>query len=264
MDAQPWPTTARDAGPSSSDARQPEPVEQQNPHPDALHTEIDAARRALRAPGAAAVSGIVFSLLLSVSLILIRLAMPTNPRDAGIWLSNPALENSVQIALSLVPFAGVAFLWFIGVVRDRMGTREDRLFATVYLGSGLLFVAMLFVAAAMGAGLMIGLASASGTIASSDAWRLGRAVTLVVMMTYAMRMAAVFMISTASIALRIAIMPRWIVVLGYLCALILLVSSGLVPGVELLFPAWVLLVSVYLLVVRRRLARAEAAGLALG
>ena len=48
------------------------------------------------------------------------------------------------MGLYLVPFAGIAFLWFIGVVRDRIGEREDKFFATVFFGSGLLFVAMLF------------------------------------------------------------------------------------------------------------------------
>jgi hypothetical protein len=27
----------------------------------------------------------------------------------------------VSLALGLLPFAGIAFLWFIGVVRDRLG-----------------------------------------------------------------------------------------------------------------------------------------------
>ena len=59
----------------------------------------------------------------------------------------------MAIALNLVPFAGIAFLWFIGVLRDRIGEREDRFFATVFLGSGLLFVAMIFVAAGIGGAL---------------------------------------------------------------------------------------------------------------
>ena len=64
-------------------------------------------------------------------------------------------EAAVAIALNLVPFAGIAFLWFIGVLRDRIGEHEDRFFATVFLGSGLLFVAMIFVAAAI-TGAVIG------------------------------------------------------------------------------------------------------------
>jgi hypothetical protein len=53
------------------------------------------------------------------------------------------------LALYLVPFAGIAFLWFIGVLRDRLGELEDRFFATVFFGSGLLFLAMLFASAAV-------------------------------------------------------------------------------------------------------------------
>ena len=61
----------------------------------------------------------------------------------------------MALALNLVPFAGIAFLWFIGVLRDRLGEREDRFFATVFLGSGLLFLAMLFISAAVAGGIII-------------------------------------------------------------------------------------------------------------
>ena len=53
-----------------------------------------------------------------------------------------------------MPFSGIAFLWFIAVVRHLIGDREDRFFATVFLGSGLLFVAMLFIAAGVGGALL--------------------------------------------------------------------------------------------------------------
>ena len=68
----------------------------------------------------------------------------------------------MEIALNLIPFAGIAFLWFIGVLRDRIGQREDRFFAIVFLGSGLLFVAMLFVAAAVSGGLFAAASRSSG------------------------------------------------------------------------------------------------------
>ena len=82
----------------------------------------------VRAPRAAAIAGIIFSILLMTSFILIRVAVPANPLEAGVWLQTGA--GKVVLALNLVPFAGVAFLWFIGVLRDRLGEREDRFFAT--------------------------------------------------------------------------------------------------------------------------------------
>src|SRR5947209_12856364 len=110
--------------------------------------ELTAAQKAIRTPRAAALAGIAFAILLITSLVLVRLAVPKNPNEAGTWISSSSKRNSVLLALSLVPFAGIAFLWFIGVVRARVGTAEDQFFSTVFLGSGLLFVAMLFVAAA--------------------------------------------------------------------------------------------------------------------
>lgn len=215
-----------------------------------MNAEVDATRKALRTPRAAAISGIAFSLLLTTSLVLIRLAVSQDARTSGHWVANPGLRNSVLVALNLVPFSGIAFLWFIGVVRDRMGLHEDRFFASVFLGSGLLFVAMLFASTAMGAALITSAsaAGASANLLTSDTWRIDRALTYTLLTTYAMRMAAVFMIATATITLRIAIMPRWLGLLGYGCALVLLLSVGYLPWVEVLFPAWVFIVSTYILV----------------
>ena len=97
--------------------------------------------RNLRTPRAAAVAGIIFSALLITALVLLRLSAPAHASNPGAWLSNPRNRAEVAVALNLIPFAGIAFLWFIGVLRDRIGDREDRFFATVFLGSGLLFVA---------------------------------------------------------------------------------------------------------------------------
>jgi hypothetical protein len=210
---------------------------------------IPATSRALRTPRAAAVAGIVFSGLLSISLVLIRTTVPVSPSRQGNVALDPSSLNEILIAVNLIPFAGIAFLWFIGVVRDRIGQREDRFFATIFLGSGLLFVAMLFVSTAMAAGLLITFQSAGNSLLNTEVWRLSRNVTYTLVITYAMRMAGVFIISTATIALRTAFMPSWLAFLGYILALVLLLSSGLLPYVELLFPAWVFLVSVYTLVV---------------
>lgn len=215
---------------------------------DTVNAEIDIARQTLRTPRAAAISGIIFSLLLITSLTLIRLSIPGNASAAIATGSNPALRNTVLIALNLSPFAGIAFLWFVGVIRDRMGAREDRFFASVFLGSGILFVAMLFVATAMAAGLIASSVGASGGPLTSDVGRIFRAVIYTLMTTYAMRMAAVFMIATATISLHTAIMPRWLGLLGYACALILLLSVGFLPWIEVLFPVWVFVVSTYILI----------------
>src|SRR5205823_10855700 len=137
---------------------------------------------------AAAVAGVVFSVFLIAALVLLRLATPAQPGVAGVWLTEPG-RAAVVIALNLVPFAGIAFLWFIGVLRDRIGEREDRFFATVFLGSGLLFVGMLFVGAAVAGGLIAGVTASGPPVGGILA--LGRHVTALLLNVYAMRMAAV-------------------------------------------------------------------------
>ena len=138
-------------------------------------------------------------------------------------------------------------MWFIGVVRDRIGQLEDRFFASVFLGSGLLFVAMLFAASAVAGGLIADEALRSGAAPGPDVLALGRQVTGLLLHVYAMRMAAVFTISTATITLRTQVIPRWIGIAGFAVAAVLLVSVGLTPWVELLFPAWILLLSIDIL-----------------
>jgi hypothetical protein len=209
----------------------------------------------LRTPRAAAVAGIIFSVLLITALTVLRLSAPPSPATAGIWLTDSGHRAAVAVALNLVPFAGIAFLWFIGVLRDRIGEREDRFFATVFLGSGLLFVAMLFVAAAAGGALV---ASATGSaLPGSGTLALGRNVTTSLLNVYCMRMAAVFTLTTVTIARRTQIVSRWLTLAGLACAVVLLVGIGITPWVELLFPAWILALSLDILSAGSRAASAQ-------
>jgi hypothetical protein len=192
----------------------------------------------LRTPRAAGIAGVLFAVLLTVALVLIRLAAASSAVDAGTWIADPGRKREVVLALKLVPFAGIAFLWFIGVMRDRIGPHEDRFFATVFLGSGLLFVGMLFVASAVTAGYLADVAQAGVTAGIA-----GRRIGGIVLHTYAMRMASVFTISTATIGLRTGSLSRWLGFLGYALAMILLLVIEVTPWVELLFPFWILLVS---------------------
>jgi preprotein translocase subunit Sec61beta len=204
------------------------------------HGEPLAGSR-LRTPRAAAVAGILFSLLLGLALVLIIISVPANPATTGAWLTDPARRGTLAVALNLVPFAGIAFLWFIGVVRDRIGQLEDRFFASVFLGSGLLFVAMLFTGAAFAGG--IGAEIIAGTSPSPDTLDISRQITMLLLRLYAMRMAAVFTMSAATILLRTKVGPRWIGMLGLAVGVVLLVSVGLSLWLTLLFPAWILLLS---------------------
>jgi hypothetical protein len=212
-----------------------------------METEIELTRESLRTPRAAGLAGVLFALLFGAVIVLARSSVPADPDDAGEWLTDDSRRHSVTLALNLIPFAGIAFLWFMGAVRSRIGRYEDRLFATVYLGSGLLFVAMLFVLGGVAASLIVTQAELASD-AGLEQWRFGRRVTYHLMTTYAMRVAAVFTIATSTVVLRLAVLQRWIAFVGFAAGVVLLFAGPSYSWVAITFPAWVLLVSVTLLV----------------
>ncbi|MGA8659244.1 MAG: hypothetical protein WB586_24205 [Chthoniobacterales bacterium] len=210
-----------------------------------MKQEATLIRARVKTPRAAAVAGILFAVLLITGLSLFRLSVRADPLETGAWLKTSS--NTVALALNLVPFAGIAFLWFIGVLRDRLGELEDRFFATVFLGSGLLFLATLFASAAVAGGIIIAYARPEGLLDSAT-FTFARAATYEIMNLYAVKMAAVFMISTSTLTIRTGFTPRWIAFLGFAFALLLLLSGRYIDWILLVFPLWVLLISIYILI----------------
>jgi len=200
----------------------------------------------LETPRSAAIAGIVFSVLMISGLLLIRLTVRANPLETGTWLKTSS--GTVALTLTLVPFAGIAFLWFIGVLRDRLGELEDRFFGTIFLGSGLLFVAMLFASAAVAGGIVIAYREKPAALLDSATFAFARAAGYEIMNLYAAKMAAVFMVSTSTVAIRTGLFARWIAFIGYAFALFLLLSGRYVEWVIMVFPLWVLLVGIYILI----------------
>jgi hypothetical protein len=199
-----------------------------------------------RAPRAAAIAGIIFSVLLITSLLLLRRSVPVLPLETGQWLRERS--GTVSVAVNLVPFAGIAFLWFIGVVRDRLGDREDRFFTTVFLGSGLLFLAMLFAAAAFVGAIVGAYRIEFDRLPGSATFTVAREFAYEAMNVYAVRMAAVFTIATSTLALRTGFVSRWIAFIGYVAALALLFAGRHIGWIVLVFPTWVLVLSLHILV----------------
>jgi len=199
----------------------------------------------LRTPKAAAIAGIVFSILFIIIFWLLRSVVPADPLEPGAWLDTSS--RSIAIALNLVPFAGIAFLWFLGALRDRLGQLEDRFFATVFFGSAVLFLAMLFTAAAILGALVLAFAAHPNEVINSTTFYFARAATYNIMNVYAIKMAAVFMISTSTVVIYTAIVPRWIAVLGFIMALALLLGSYFISWSVFVLPLWVVLISVYIL-----------------
>ena len=222
-------------------------------------SELSPARQRLRTPRAAAVAGILFSVLFTTFMVLIRLSLPESltGSETASWLHGN--ESVISLALTLVPFAGIAFLWFIGVMRDRLGSMEDQFLSTVFMGSGLLFLAMMFAAAAIAGGIVTSYNIAADVLVENGVITFGRAVMYTITNVYAIRMAGVFMISSGTLWIRTGVMPRLLAFLTYGLALVLLFTPSFSLWLILVFPAWVLIISVFILV-RKPMGDSKSAG----
>jgi hypothetical protein len=217
------------------------------------------------APQAAAIVGILFAALFIAGIVLLRQAVPADPHDPGTWLAQPSYRGGIQVALHLVPFIGITFLWFMAVLRARIGLLEDQFFGTVFLGSGLLFVATLFAAGAVSSGLVTAVDIAPDRLAGSDVYAVARATSYSMMNVFGIKMAGVFMFVTSAIGLRTAIFPRPLAFAGYGLGAVLLLAITDFPWIALVFPLWVLLISLTILLANfRTRGRAKAPGAAAG
>ena len=206
--------------------------------------------RPLRTPRAAAIAGILFAVLSIAIIIIFQVSIPADSYSQTDWLAEQS--GNITLAVGLYPFAGIAFLWFMGVVRDRLGYLEDQFFSTLFFGSGLLYLAMIFATAAAAGGLIATYAVDPELIAESGLYLFGRAMIYKFNNVFAMRMAAMFMTALGTIWVRTRLMPRWLAISTYLIAITLLIGISFFPWTTLLFPSWVLVISAYILVLNYR------------
>jgi hypothetical protein len=208
-------------------------------------------RREVRSPRSAAIAGIVFSLLMITSMILLyRSATATLVDIDREWLES--WSGAASVVLILVPFAGIAFLWFTGVMRDLMGDLEDKFFSTVFLGSGIILVVMMYIWAAAFGAVFGTYALAGGVSVHKDVYLYGLVFMNQILGNYFLRMAAVYMLSIGSLWTRTKVVPRWLTIVTYVVGLGFLLFAGSLRETRFIFPAWVFLVSVYILILNYR------------
>ena len=152
----------------------------------------------------------------------------------------------------VVPFAGIAFLWFTGVIRDRLGEHEDKFFATLFLSSGIISVVLFFIWAAIFGAIMGTTALAAVGLADDDIYIFGFALMNQIIGNYALRMAGVYMTAIGTLWARSGVMPRWLTIVTYILALGFLLAAGWAREARFIFPAWVFVVSVYILILNYR------------
>ena len=198
-------------------------------------------RTALPMPRSAAIDGILFPVLLIRSLWLQQVSILAEAARLGVWVSENA--GQLSLALNLIPIATVSFIWFLDVPRDWHGAREDQFFATVRLGSGLMFLGMMFVAPSTVNALIVTCGNPSSTPLDAADYILDRNFIRSLMHIYAFKFAAVFMMSASTVGLYLRLMPWWIALLGQRVSRSPAVRQCILRLGSVRFSSWVALVS---------------------
>jgi hypothetical protein len=202
---------------------------------------------------AGSIAGMLFGVLFAVCVTTVQTTVGGGD-DAGAWLARGT--SGVEWALGLLPFAGIFFLWFIGVSRQRLGRWDDRFISSVILGSGLLFLGMVFAAAGLVGALLALYAKDPAGVPGSQTYLFVQSAVAKLFGVYALRMASVFLICQATAWLRHGLMPRWLALPSYLVALVLLFVVSQEAWAVLIFPVWIFVISVYLFSVSRQVPEA--------
>lgn len=208
----------------------------------------------------AAVAGIVCAVGWSLGLrgLLDRPGIDASPAEITRFYSDHDAGASVGLLLALMVVGTVAYLWFVGVVRARLGERESRLVGTVFLGASVLLTGLILTGASALAAPSL-LAEAGDQPVDPGAAAMLRSLAAIVLSVFTSRVATLVMFSLATLARKTGALPTWAVVVTYVLGVAEFVNVTLAEPRIYVFPAWIAFVSL-LLLVRRVQAIAPAAG----
>ncbi len=199
---------------------------------------------------AVAVTGVLFAVLFVASVSLMRAGLPE------VGLARDELQRQYQdrdarrlvlIGYSLAPFAAACFLWFIGVMRRRI-PGEDRFVATVFVAGGTTFVALFLVAASLVGGPYYLLAEEAGTALDASTLMGLQSAAYGLVFVIGVRVQVLVILTATSAGRQHGALPRWLVIAGYVVALVQTLNLALFEPLIFTFPAWVVAVSLTLLV----------------
>jgi hypothetical protein len=203
--------------------------------------------------------GAIHSVLFILSFWLLSDVPPATASDAAIvdYYSSNSSRRLVLVGLYVMPFAGIAFIWFSVALRMWIGEHARSvsvLFSNIQLVSGIVFVGLFFAAASAFAIIAAGVEFSDTPIdpvAAREFPQYGAALLFV----FAMRMAAMFVFATSTIGRHTGILPRWFTLLGYVVGTFLLLSATFSRLLALVFPLWVLMLAAILTGIALRIPR---------
>lgn len=214
-----------------------------------------AATHSIEAAALAGLVHVVFFLLARSILLSIP-----EPDDASLaaWYADADNQRSLVLALNLTTIGSIAFLWFVAVIRRRVGLRENRFFGTVFIGVALLMANLWVIGALLSTtpGLNAYFFATPQNTQSVSGFQAAGLAALTIVVP---RFEAVFILSATTVGRLSDAFPRILVIVGYGLGVVLLLTP--LPSALLIwiFPGWVTAVSLGLLLRRRVLKQATAA-----
>jgi hypothetical protein len=221
----------------------------------------EAIRQRVRSAESAAVAGVVYAVLAVLALSLLRRFPEAVLSDEELvaWFDDSDRQAASLLGLNLASVSAIAFLWFVAVIRRRLGDREDRFFGTVFFGSAILYIVTWLMAAVTLASAAVAYQLFDGAAMDRGAATLIGGVSGALLLVAGPRVQAVFVFTTSTLILRSGVLPKWLAYFGYFSGLLLFIVPLVIQPVGIAFPLWVLVVSLTMLVSRKRIAP-DAAG----
>lgn len=191
-----------------------------------------------------AVAGILFAVLFVVAIFpFIGESLPgggVTDAEVAAYFNEASHFTRVAVGAYALALGSLCFLWFLGALWARLRRAEGAPggVSAAAFGAGVIVVAMLLAAAAAALSAPSSIELGEETQVGADIARLGwLAAWLLILST--MVAAAGLMLATSMVGWRTGAVPRWLVILGVVCALILL-GLGWAFITMLVLPIWVL------------------------
>jgi hypothetical protein len=205
----------------------------------------------------AALSGLAFAVLFVVALVLLHRTPTLGDPDAAYakFYANGGDQLFVAVGLYLVPFVGIAFLWHMTAIRNVLDTltpAPSTMAHGLNLLAGVIFVTLLFAGTAAAGSVAFGVYFGHAPVDDPATARALTAVGYGLVFVFAVRGAGMFALTTTTLLRTAGVLPKVPALAAYLLAAFLLLAVSNNPVAVLVFPAWVVLISIFLLRHARR------------
>ena len=191
-----------------------------------------------------AIVGATHAVLFMVAFLILASGPGVDASNEAIvryYSNDSSLRWQLFAGLYLMPFAGIAFIWYIVALRawaQGYVRRQNALLSNVQLVSGIIYTTLFFAGAAA-----ISVTASTAQFEDQidpDLARLFPQYGTNLVLVFAMRMAAMFVLTTTNIMRASKVMPRWFAWLGYAVAIFLLLSASFSSLLIFVLPIWIL------------------------